>query len=130
MLMPMSHATTPLLSAFNNNVIDPFVPSVNLRSYVALSRPGIIRMEKPNETIRPGSREGPTALSGILIQSFLFFCLLIYINKLAKNQRTNPRTPYNSSAGDLKRIVPPLPPIKRSLTLGISPVINESENKK
>ncbi len=67
--MPMSHAATPLLSAFVNNGIDPCVPSLNLRSYVALSRPGIsnVRMEKPNALIKPVSREGVSPLSGILL---------------------------------------------------------------
>ncbi len=74
-LLPVSHATTPLLSAFVSNGIDPCIPSLNLRSYVALSRSGMnnARMEKPNEIIRSVSRERLSALSGILIQSFLFF---------------------------------------------------------
>ncbi len=121
----MSQATTPLLSAFANNRIDPCVPSLNLRSYVALSRPGIshVRMEKRNEIIKPVSREGVSALSGNL---FSFRVLIFYINKLAKSQGTNPRTPVNSIAGDLRRVGPTLPPIKRSLTFSVSPVINES----
>ncbi len=125
----MSQATTPLLSAFANNRIDPCVPSLNLRSYVALSRPGIshVRMEKRNEIIKPVSREGVSALSGNL---FSFRVLIFYINKLAKSQGTNPRTPVNSIAGDLRRVGPTLPPIKRSLTFSVSPVINESQNEK
>jgi hypothetical protein len=44
---------------------------------------------------------------------------------------TNPRTPFNSTAGVSRRASPPLPPIKRSLTASKTPPpINESENKK
>ncbi len=55
--------------------------------------------------------------------------MIFYVNKLAKSQGTNPRTPFNSSAGDLRRTGPPLPPIKRSLTLSVSPIITESQNE-
>ena len=48
--------------------------------------------------------------------------------KLAKSQTTNPRTPYNSTNGDLRRVGAPLPPIKRSLTTGATPMINNSTN--
>lgn len=66
-LLPMSHSNTRLLSAFTHNAIDPCVPSLNLRSYVTLSRPGVsrIRIEKSNDIITPASREGLSALSGI-----------------------------------------------------------------
>lgn len=66
-LMPMTHASTTLLPAFTNNGMDPCVPSLSLRSYVALSRPGIggMRMGKPNEVMTPVSREGLSVLSGI-----------------------------------------------------------------
>jgi hypothetical protein len=64
--MPVSHSSTTLLSTFTNNSIDPCVPSLNLRSYVALSRPGIgsIRLGKPNEILNPVSRENISSLSG------------------------------------------------------------------
>jgi hypothetical protein len=66
-LMPVSHVTSPLLSGFKNNGIDPCVPSLNLRSYVSLSRPGFgnILMAKPNDIIAPASRERLSVLSGI-----------------------------------------------------------------
>lgn len=65
-LMPMTHASTSLPPAFTNNGVDPCVPSLNLRSYVALSRPGIgtLRMGKSNEIMTPVSREGLSVLSG------------------------------------------------------------------
>ncbi|CAF3428219.1 unnamed protein product [Rotaria sp. Silwood1] len=133
-LMPMSHSSTPLLSAFTNDGIDPCVPSLNLRSYVALSRPGIgnPRVRKPSETITRISRDSLSTMSGIFNS---FVCLLSFIkisfnNKLAKSRERNPRTPFNSTAGDLKRASPPLPPIKRSLISNISSSINDSENKK
>ncbi|CAF4385732.1 unnamed protein product [Rotaria sp. Silwood2] len=109
-LMPMTHASTSLLSAFTNNGIDPCVPSLNLRSYVALSRPGIgnARTRKPSETLTRISREGLFTVS-------------------AKSHERNPRTPFNSSAGDVKRTSPPLPPIKRSLISNISSTINEKQ---
>jgi hypothetical protein len=72
--MPVSHVSTNLYSAFTNNVIDPCVPSLNLRTYVALSRPGVgnVRLGKSNEVVNPVSREGLSALSSILILSFSF----------------------------------------------------------
>ena len=72
-LMPTSHASTTLLSAFSNDAVDPCVPSLNLRSYVALSRPNAsnLRMEKSHEIISPLSREGFSVTSGIEIQSFI-----------------------------------------------------------
>ncbi|CAF1176649.1 unnamed protein product [Rotaria sordida] len=106
-LMPMSHASVPLSSVNSNNGTDPSVPSVNLRSYVTLSRPGIgtnIRNEKTNDTIHPVSR---TDLSTLSV--------------------TSPRTPFNSTVGDLRRVSPPLPPIKRSLTTSGSPTIDEKQ---
>jgi hypothetical protein len=48
--------------------------------------------------------------------------------KIAASQLTNPRTPFNSTVGDLRRTSPPLPPIKRTLTLSISPRNDESKN--
>ncbi|CAF1103640.1 unnamed protein product [Rotaria sp. Silwood1] len=110
-LMPMSHSSTPLLSAFTNDGIDPCVPSLNLRSYVALSRPGIgnPRVRKPSETITRISRDSLSTMS-------------------AKSRERNPRTPFNSTAGDLKRASPPLPPIKRSLISNISSSINEKQH--
>ncbi|CAF0725747.1 unnamed protein product [Rotaria sp. Silwood1] len=110
-LMPMSHASVPLSSANSNNGTDPSIPSVNLRSYVTLSRPGVggnIRNGKTNETIHPVSR---TDLSTLSVTS----------------QLTNPRTPFNSTVGDLRRTSPPLPPIKRSLTTSGSPTIDEKQ---
>ena len=78
--MPMSNVSTPLLSAFTNNGIDPCVPSLNLRSYVALSRPGMsnVRMRKPSEAITRISREGRYTVSGIFFSIFLllFFDIL------------------------------------------------------
>jgi hypothetical protein len=67
-LMPMSQASTPLLPVFTNDIVDPTVPSLNLRSYVALSRPGIsnIRLGKAIDVIHPVSREGLSAVSGNL----------------------------------------------------------------
>ncbi|CAF1034542.1 unnamed protein product [Rotaria sordida] len=110
-LMPMSHVSTPLLSAFTNSGIDPCVPSLNLRSYVAVSRPGVgnARMRKPSEAITRISREDRYTIS-------------------AKSHETNPRTPFNSSAGDLKRTSPPLPPIRRSLISNISSTTNEKQH--
>ncbi|CAF4805741.1 unnamed protein product, partial [Rotaria sp. Silwood1] len=110
-LMPMSHSSTPLLSAFTNDGIDPCVPSLNLRSYVALSRPGIgnPRVRKPSETITRISRDSLSTMS-------------------AKSRERNPRTPFNSTAGDLKRASPPLPPIKRSLISNISSSINDKQH--
>jgi hypothetical protein len=68
--MPTAHPTTNLLSAFSNDAVDPCVPSLNLRSYVALSRPNVgnLRMEKSSEIISPISRERFSVMSGILIQ--------------------------------------------------------------
>jgi len=74
-LIPISHVSAPLLSAFANNSIDPGVPSLNLRSYAAFSRPGNgnVRMRKPNEIIHPVSRESfSTALGSLIHQSFCF----------------------------------------------------------
>ncbi|CAF4038343.1 unnamed protein product [Rotaria sp. Silwood2] len=112
-LMPMSHASVPLASANTNNGTDPSVPSVNLRSYVTLSRPGIggtVQNGKTNDTIHPVSR---TDLSTLSVTS----------------QLTNPRTPFNSTVGDLRRTSPPLPPIKRSLTTSGSPTIDEKRGE-
>jgi hypothetical protein len=71
-LMPISHTSTSLLSAFTNSTIEPYVPSMNLRSYVALSRPGIgnVRRGQSNDLITPISREGLSAISGIFHRSF------------------------------------------------------------
>jgi hypothetical protein len=58
-LMPMSHSSAPLASINANNGIDPSVPSINLRSYVALSRPGMngnARNGKANDIIHPVTR--------------------------------------------------------------------------
>jgi hypothetical protein len=66
-LMPMSHASMPLSAVNSNNGIDSSVPSVNLRSYVALSRPGIspnIRNGKAGDVLNTVSREDFSALSG------------------------------------------------------------------
>ncbi|CAF3083058.1 unnamed protein product [Rotaria socialis] len=110
-LMPMSHASTPLLSAFSKNGIDPCVPSLNLRSYVALTRPGIgnDRIRKPTETIVRVSRESVSTLSG-------------------KSRERNPRTPYNSTAGDLKRNNSPLPLIKRPLISNMTVSVHEKQH--
>ncbi|CAF1676263.1 unnamed protein product [Rotaria magnacalcarata] len=110
-LMPMSHASTPLLSAFTNKGIDPCVPSLNLRSYVALTRPGIghDRIRKPTETIVRVSRESVSTLS-------------------AKSRERNPRTPYNSTAGDLKRNNSPLPLIKRPFISNMAASVHEKQH--
>ncbi len=131
-LMPVSHVASPLLSGFTNNGIDPCVPSLNLRSYVSLSRSGYgnILMAKPNDIIAPASRERLSVLSGILIQWFVFFVLTFDIHKIAKSRASNPRTPVNSGVDDLRRVGPTLPPIKRSLTSSTTSVVNESENEK
>lgn len=50
------------------------------------------------------------------------------MNKIAKSQPSNPRTPVNSSAGDLRRSGPHLPPIRQSLTSNFTPKINESKS--
>ncbi|CAF1201089.1 unnamed protein product [Adineta ricciae] len=102
-LMPMSHVSTQLLSAYTNDSIDPCVPSLNLRSYLALSRPcvGNIRSGKANEVIHTVSREAHSSVSG-------------------KRLVTDARTPVNSVSGDLRRSSPQLPPIKRTLPSSIS----------
>lgn len=65
-LMPMSHTSTSLLSAFTNSAMEPYIPSMNLRSYVALSRPGIgnVRRGQSNDVMTPISREGLSAMTG------------------------------------------------------------------
>ncbi|CAF2135435.1 unnamed protein product [Rotaria magnacalcarata] len=111
-LMPMSHASVTLSSVNANNGIDPTVPSGNLRSYVTLSRPGVstnAREVKSVETGNPVSRADLSILS-------------------VGSQVTNPRTPFNSTVGDLRRASPPLPPIKRSETTSISPSAEERSN--
>lgn len=77
----MSHVSTPLLSAFTNSGIDPWVPSLNLRSYVAVHRPGIgnIGAGKSNETVSRISREGVSTVSGILISFFLLINVIATI---------------------------------------------------
>ncbi len=65
-LMPMSHASVAL-STINNNPNDPTIPSSNLRSYVALSRPGANttnRMPKSIDVTNPVSRQELSILSG------------------------------------------------------------------
>jgi len=49
---------------------------------------------------------------------------------IERSQITNPRTPFNSTAGLSRRTSPPLPPIKRSLTTSGTPPIDESKIKK
>lgn len=112
-LLPVSHTNTPLLAVFNNNGVDPCVPSLNLRSYVALSRPGVElwQTEKPNENVRSVSRERFSVYSG-------------------KSRPSNPHTPHNSSAGGMRRTGAPLPPIKRSIPTCVSPETNEGRNTK
>ena len=68
-LMPVSHPSTTLIPAFTNNVVDPASPSLNLRSYLAISRPGVdnLRMGKMSEVAIPILRERHSTLSGILI---------------------------------------------------------------
>lgn len=59
-----------------------------------------------------------------------FFAKIYDIYKLVvKSRDRNPRTPFNSTAGDSKRTSPPLPPIKRPLASNISSVILESMNE-
>jgi hypothetical protein len=65
-LMPMSHSSAPLSTVHSNSGVDPSIPAINLRSYVALSRPGIggnIRNGKSNEVIHPVSRTDLSVLS-------------------------------------------------------------------
>ncbi|CAF3709521.1 unnamed protein product [Adineta steineri] len=96
-MMPISHTSTPLLSAFANNSIDPCVPSLNLRSYLALQRPGVTnsRTGKTTEVAHTVSREGASSVSG-------------------KNRTSDVYTPFNSTNGDVRRTSPQLPPIKRT----------------
>ncbi|CAF1216275.1 unnamed protein product [Rotaria sordida] len=56
--------------------------------------------------------------------SFTYVCT----KPMSKSHETNPRTPFNSSAGDLKRTSPPLPPIRRSLISNISSTTNEKQH--
>ena len=74
MLMPTSQASTTLLCALDSNGIDPGTPSLNLRSYVALSRPsaGNLGTRRSDEVINQIFREGLTPLSGIFF-SFVYF---------------------------------------------------------
>ena len=65
--MPMAHASVPLSTISSNSGIDPSVPSVNLRSYVTLSRPGVstnARDVKSTDTGNPVSRADLSILSG------------------------------------------------------------------
>ncbi|CAF4044319.1 unnamed protein product, partial [Adineta steineri] len=96
-MMPISHTSTPLLSAFANNSIDPCVPSLNLRSYLALQRPGVTnsRTGKTTEVAHTVSREGASSVLG-------------------KNRTSDVYTPFNSTNGDVRRTSPQLPPIKRT----------------
>lgn len=48
---------------------------------------------------------------------------------LGVSQLTNPRTPFNSTAGISRRTSPPLPPIQRSLTASKTPPVDESKRK-
>lgn len=41
----------------------------------------------------------------------------------------NPRTPFNSTVGDLRRTSPPLPPIKRSEESSTTSSVEESKEK-
>jgi hypothetical protein len=69
-LMPMSHTSVPLSSTNSNHGSDPSIPSSNLRSYVALSRPGItanMRNIKAHDTINPVSRIELSVLSGNIL---------------------------------------------------------------
>ncbi|CAM2723662.1 unnamed protein product [Rotaria socialis] len=108
-LMPMSHASATLSSVNANHGIDPTVPSVNLRSYVTLSRPGVSTNARDIKSIETGNPVSRADLSILSVAS----------------QITNPRTPFNSTVGDLRRASPPLPPIKRSGTTSISPSAEE-----
>jgi hypothetical protein len=132
-LIPISHVSAPLLSAFANNSIDPGVPSLNLRSYAAFSRPGNgnVRMRQPNEMIHPVSRESHSTALGSLTHQSLSFCFHLrpYVNNLDKSQGIDGRTPFNSTNGEVRRKSPQLPPIKRSLSSSVSATNNESENK-
>lgn len=49
---------------------------------------------------------------------------------LGVSQLTNPRTPFNSTAGISRRTSPPLPPIRRSLTASKTPPADESKKEK
>lgn len=66
-LMPMSHASVSLSTINTSNASDPTAPSSNLRSYVALPRPGMNgnnRAMKANDEANPMSRTELSVLSG------------------------------------------------------------------
>lgn len=66
-LMPMSHASVPLSTVNSNNGNDPSIPSSNLRSYIALSRPAVngnLRNIKSDDVTNPVSRIELSVLSG------------------------------------------------------------------
>jgi hypothetical protein len=65
--MPIAHASVQLSSTNSNNGIDSSIPSSNLRSYVALPRPGMsgnMRNIKSDDSINPVSRTELSILSG------------------------------------------------------------------
>lgn len=65
--MPMSHASLSLSTINTSNASDPAVPSSNLRSYVALPRPGMNannRVIKSVDEANPMSRTELSVLSG------------------------------------------------------------------
>jgi len=77
-LMPISHTSVPLSSMNSNNGGDPSVPSSNLRSYIALSRPGMngnTRNGKAHDAINPISRTELSVLSGKI-------CFYLFIRNL------------------------------------------------
>jgi hypothetical protein len=66
-LMPMSHASVSLSTVNSNDGIDPSIPSSNLRSYVALSRPEVSGNNpnvKSTDVVNPVSRTELSVLSG------------------------------------------------------------------
>lgn len=67
-LLPVSHASVPLSGAAgSSNDQESSVPSLNLRSYIPLTRPGVggaIPLTKFTDESQTVSREGLSALSG------------------------------------------------------------------
>ena len=59
----------------------------------------------------------------------LIICQYLILLNLAKSRATNPRTPYNSSAGDARRTNPSLPLIRRAMNSSVATVVNESTNR-
>ena len=131
-LIPMAHASVTLPAVSTSGGNDPTVPSSNLRSYVALPRPGMNgnnRNVKSIDVTNPVSRIELSVLSGTN-DFLLFYSQSKYsTGSLEASQLTNPRTPFNSTVGVSRRTSPPLPPIKRSLTTSKTPPIDESKKQ-